>query len=282
MPRQLRKALWNLRRFGFTPDTLPRRLSGSGPRIVSVSVPKAGTHLLERALCLDKRVWRKLIRTVHEQNVEQYGGLPRLMQRLRPGELIVAHLPYSQERIDCIRDAGVRCLFMLRDPRAVVCSQAHYVATSPEHHFHELFVSRGELRERIRLAIHGDAEAGYPSIRKRHEDFAGWLTASDLVVRFEDLIGEAGGGSAVRQAELLGEIYAAVGLSMSADEIERVRTQLFSSASPTFRKGSVGEWRQHFDEELTAEFAEVAGDIMTTYGYATDLDATDEERQKRA
>ena len=40
---------WTLERFGFTPAKLARRAApGKGPKVFCVSVPKAGTHLLER------------------------------------------------------------------------------------------------------------------------------------------------------------------------------------------------------------------------------------------
>ena len=41
----------------------------------------------------------------------------------------------------------------------------------------------------------------------------------------------------------------------------------FSSASPTFRKGQIGGWRQAFDPELEALFEREAGRWMEVYGY---------------
>ena len=62
------------RRFGLRPIDIPQRLNPSGPRIHLVSVPKAGTHLLERVLCLYPGVFRRLIPSLNRWNVSRYGG----------------------------------------------------------------------------------------------------------------------------------------------------------------------------------------------------------------
>ena len=58
-------------------------------------------------------------------------------------------------------------------------------------------------------------------------------------------------------------------LGLEADDARVGATcrQLFSSDSPTFRKGAIGQWRDQFDDELEALFARSVGDRMQTYGY---------------
>jgi len=48
---------WTFRRFGLSPRKLVARIGNrTEPPILCVSLPKAGTHLLERALCLHPRL----------------------------------------------------------------------------------------------------------------------------------------------------------------------------------------------------------------------------------
>jgi uncharacterized protein with von Willebrand factor type A (vWA) domain len=39
--------------------------------------------------------------------------------------------------------------------------------------------------------------------------------------------------------------------------VERIRGQLFSDRSPTFRRGQIGAWREQLDEELLESFERI-------------------------
>src|SRR5207237_5238920 len=87
---------WTLRRFGLTPGKLVRRASDrDAPRVFCVSIPKAGTHLLERALCLHPRLYRKLLPTVADDNIGRWCGFDNLLRRIRPGEVVASHLRFA-------------------------------------------------------------------------------------------------------------------------------------------------------------------------------------------
>src|SRR3954468_24326538 len=89
---------WTLQRFGLSPTKAPRRvLNRTEPRVFVDSVPKSGTHLLERALCLHPRLYRALVPTLHEANMRDRGGFEAIVGRLRPGQILVAHLDYQPE-----------------------------------------------------------------------------------------------------------------------------------------------------------------------------------------
>jgi sulfotransferase 6B1 len=100
--------------------------------------------------------------------------------------------------------------------------------------------------------------------------YAGWLRSNALVVRFEDLVGAGGGGDADRQAETVRAIYRHIGMSIEDAFVARICRRLFSSESPTFRKGSIGQWRDLFDDDLEELFERTAGDMMRAYGYGGD------------
>jgi len=51
MKEYLRRFAWDLERFGLTPGKLVAHvINRTEPRVVVISVPKAGTHLVERIL----------------------------------------------------------------------------------------------------------------------------------------------------------------------------------------------------------------------------------------
>ena len=190
----LARQLWTAQRFGLTPRKLAGRAARAGvPRVLVVSLPKAGTHLVERAVCLHPRLYRQFRRTLNPENVGPE-GLDGVLRTLRPGQVAVAHLPFDPAYASLLE--GVRTLFVVRDPRDMAVSLAHYIEGRGDHPLHFAYGERPDERSRIELAILGDAEARppAPSLESLLAGFAGWLESGALVVRFEDLIGARGGG----------------------------------------------------------------------------------------
>src|SRR4051812_34990244 len=154
---------WTFERFGLTPSKLARRATDrSAPRVFCVSIPKAGTHLLERALCLHPRMYRKLLPTVSDENIGKVGGFGKLLHRIRAGEVVASHLRFAPPYPQQLERSGVAGVFLVRDPHDIVVSQVHYVSKRANHRLHDAFAER-DAREKLRLAITGDHDRGAPS-----------------------------------------------------------------------------------------------------------------------
>lgn len=258
---------WTLERFGLTPRKLRYRVANSGaPRVFTVSVPKAGTHLLERALCLHPRLHRKLLPTVSEGNIGRFNGLDGLLAKLRPGQVVASHLRFKPGYPAILDSQGARGIFLIRDPHDIVVSQVHYVSKRADHRHHDVFAKLPDMKARLRVAIAGDPEQHVSSIGERLDFFAGWLDTC-LVVRFEDLVGPKGGGDLDRQMAAVASLYDALSMDPDDDTVASICDRLFSSDSPTFRQGAIGGWRDFFDPALEALFDETVGDRILAYGY---------------
>jgi sulfotransferase 6B1 len=267
--RAIPRNAWTLERFGLTPSKLSRRITNSGaPSVLCVSIPKAGTHLLERALCLHPRLYRKLLPTRSNSSLKRWGGLDGLLAKVRPGQVLASHLRFDPAFLEVLDRRHVPVIFLVRDPRDLVISQVNYVARRSDHRFGPLFAQRAGFHERLELAIAGDPEHRLRSVGQRLEVYADWLRSNALVVRFEDLVGPGGGGDADRQAETVRAIYRHIQLPIDDAFVTKVSGRLFSSESPTFRKGTIGQWRTVFDDELKELFEHTAGHMMSAYGYA--------------
>lgn len=265
----LRRRWWDIDRFGFSPTKLRYRLSDRHqPAIVCISLPKAGTHLLERALCLHGQLYRKLIRTINDRNLGRSGGLAKLLDELGAGEVLITHLSHQPERVAELCKRAVTGIFMIRDPRDIAVSQVSFIAGRPGHPHHKALVKKPDFADRLRLVITGDAASGLPSIGARLESFAGWLEDATVVVRFEDLVGPGGGGGIDDQVTTISRLYHLVGLPTIESEVRAIACKVFSDASPTFRRGAIGGWRDRFSPEMSELFQTVAGDQLTRYGYA--------------
>jgi len=263
MRSALAKRWWTAERFGLTPRKLAGRAARAGlPRVLVVSLPKAGTHLVERAVCLHPRLYRRFLPTLNPENVGR-DGLAGAVRMLRPGQVLVSHLPFDPSYPELLED--VKTLFAIRDARDIAVSLAHYIGGRRDHPLHFAYTGRPDARSRIELAILGDADARppAPSLESLLAGFAGWLESGALVVRFEELIGSRGGGDDHLQEQTIRSIYDHLGMQAPA----RLSERLFSSASPTFRRGRIGEWRESFDPDLEALFEREAGGWMDVYGY---------------
>lgn len=237
------------------------------PKVLCVSLPKAGTHLLERALCLHPRLYRKFIPTLSETTLNRWDDFDDLLGSIRPGQVVLSHLGFEPAYRRWLTERQVKCVFLIREPRDIVVSQSFYIAGKRKHPLHRLFADQPGLKERLKIAIQGDAAHGLESVGQRLAQFAGWLEASDLVIRFEDLVGPANIRDNGLQRATLRSLYHAIGLSPEEKFFDGLTEQLVSSVSPTFRTGKTGQWRAHFDAELEELFLRVAGSQLARYGY---------------
>lgn len=231
------------------------------PRVFINSVPKSGTHLVERALQLmhvstqpplflssADSSW--FAPAGDEPSVPVGIGMPmpastaRLRARLShlpEGQVITGHVPWSAAMADLLQDLGYRMLLATRDPRDIAVSLAHHIATQPAHRLHTRFAAMTP-EERITAAICGTD--GLQSLHARLAAVRPWTQHPIVLpVRFEDLVGARGGGDDAAQLRAIQSISSHLGISPT--DLSLVALNLFGH-SPTFRKGLIGQWRTAF------------------------------------
>ena len=103
-----------------------------------------------------------------------------------------------------------------------------------------------------------------------------WLLASPhaLSVRYEDLVGPLGGGSADRQHATVTRVLEHLGVSASVPAL----CDGLYGGTKTFSVGRVDDWRDHFDDHALQRFEELFGDILDAYGYERVAETTDERK----
>ena len=242
-------------------------------RIIANSLPKAGTHLLVRFLQLAgyeyvrKGLTGALIRSTQRNPIKRYltsrkrctsndSGcyqidLDNLGNRIKKKYLdsfinsipensfIPAHLPYSEE-LDCYLSAQrLKVIYIIRDPRDVLLSYYNHQHRDPRYPFHDVFrtlpfeqcyqyILRGMKKGNITLA----------SIKSRVENSIGWFTSDNVIgIRFEDLVGEKGGGTRANQINAIQKILSYLEIGSTNSGVERIADHLFYSKARTFFKG---------------------------------------------
>jgi hypothetical protein len=263
-------------------------------RIVANSIPKSGTNLLARLLTLlgfeqtsemgirSRLVAgpfspaRKLLRARSKEKVTigvaspqriDRRWLERRLSRVADGCFVTAHCVYSPELASLLAGERMRVVCILRDPRDVAVSQMHHIKQRKQHFAHEAFLKLPSDHERLLHSIRGGELGGrrLQSLDERYRQFLGWQDDDNaMVVKFEDLVGPRGGGSAEAQQLAVAGVASHLGVEEATMGV--VEENLFG-VGRTFRKGQIGGWREVFSAEHERAAREIAGPLLVKLGY---------------
>jgi len=165
--------------------------------------------------------------------------------------------------------------FIYRDPRDLLVSQVYYATEIyTDHALHEFYNRLPNMDERLKAVIQGiyeDEKANRPGIADQYARFIAWLNFPGILpVRFEDLI-----QNRAQTISVMLDHLEQAGYQIPLDRqvaIEKVARSIDPKRSPTFRKGVVGDWRNHFTDEHKRLFKESAGDLLIQLGYEQNND----------
>jgi hypothetical protein len=210
------------------------------------------------------------------------GGIPiyserlrRFMRRCPNGMFVSCHAAFHDDLLEIVRDLNFRHILVVRDPRDIVLSYTFFVIKErwTRHHYYYTKVLKTKA-ERLMATILGFPGDGGIKIRPLAsigvalQGYLRWISDKNLLVcRYEDLVGEAGGGTWERQLLAIRNISEFINRPLSDEATESIIKKMYSSKSLTFRKGMIGDWQNHFTDELKAVFKNVASDILIELGY---------------
>ncbi len=272
MSSKVGKILWDLERFGLPPsDKFRVRLhppKGAHP-VFAISMPKSGTHLIERALCLHPWFYRKLTGTVNQAKVNS-NGLAKYIRGAKGGQFLVAHVHHSPEVAKIVKDEGLKLLIQVRDPRDALLSGIKFNLKRKRGEFAKQLAQMSSFEEQCRAFFHGTGARGFVPLKERYEKYRPWLKEEIVIVRFEDLVGKQGGGSRDAQLDLLQRMFEHLEAPWTDKLLAHVADGVFSDKSPTFSKGMIGTWKEKLPESMKDEFKQHAQEWLVEFGYETD------------
>jgi hypothetical protein len=267
-----------------------RRLSLNGiPVLFANSFPKSGTHLLTQILegfRLVGPVVNSGLPAVVTFNGETGARIPvwqivRQLDQFSGGDTGYGHLHAEPEIVAFLSGERFASIFLLRDPRDVVVSHAHYLSSMAASHIHHKYFAQelSSMDERIRTSITGRGYAdspeerqqfALPDISQRFRPYIDWLNVPGiLVLHFEDLIRNIDRST---QQILNHSLQRGFQLHCSHEvALSRIIQSLNPERSPTFRKGSSGEWKNVFSHKNKELFKTIGGDLLIDLGYEKDL-----------
>jgi hypothetical protein len=282
MARGLRRLRWRLRRVWARAHFGGERMARS-PLLFANSFPKSGTHLLIQVLEAFPRIGPGVIQgmgpvlTFERETGRKRSGqeIARELEPLGPGDIGFGHVIATTETLAILCRSQVAHFFLYRDPRDVVVSHAFYVTDKADDHVHHAYYTDAlsSAEDRIETSILGRPGSGldFPDIGERFALYRGWLECPWVCrLRYEDFITD--------RAETLRSILAYAqerGFTLHKEiepAVKILAEAIDPQRSPTFRRGKIGGWKDHFNDRHKGLFKEVAGDLLIQLGYEQDKD----------
>jgi hypothetical protein len=212
---------------------------------------------------------------VENPNIGEHAQYERLSMCM-PGQYYKSHSVYQQVFANFINMCGYGAIFMYRDLRDCAVSWAHHAMnpdTTTHHPAKQYFRLIGSFEEALLNVIEGVGPL--PGIVEHWADFAPWLDQDWILpIRYEDMRTEPEETAEKivlymidRTSEIREEEFQ---ISAKASELfkEMADATRNREASPTFRKGVVGGWKEEFtDEAMDAFIAHGGNEWLEELGY---------------
>lgn len=218
-------------------------------KVLIVSLPKSGTHLVENILYSIPSYYLRQIRTMLCTDSILKSDLKKI-ERLKKGEFLLSHIAPLPEILEAVNKWDIKVLFVTRDPRSVVVSHAKYVTEfNSTHPAHNYFKNLPNYHDRYNAAIDGVINVVEP-LNIVMDRMSGWLQCKNsLHIKFEDLIGTKGGGDNTIQYLTIKKIFAHINFQTDDIFIQKLCQSLFGKKNLTYRAGQINEWKDELNQE---------------------------------
>lgn len=228
-------------------------LNCDATKILITSVPKCGTHLADKCVgLLTKKNNSNLLVTFVQEN--------QLIKFDESKEYLVSHVSCYALAKSNIKSQKYKCIFIYRDPRDQITSDIFWDIRNETKNKMAL---ETPFNERLKLKIE--------CVSKLYNKFTPWVKESFCyAMKFEDLVGQKGGGNNIAQRKVVIQICKYLGLKYDRKLIDNCIDHLFGGTH-TFREGKIGGWKKYFLPEHITLFKEHAGQLLIDLGYEKDL-----------
>jgi hypothetical protein len=191
---------------------------------------------------------------------------------------------YCDEILDVLGEFNCKTLFIYRDLRDIAVSHARWVTKEKRIFLHDFYSQYSSFDQQLMSSIKGiplgspfGSNVSQPDIGTDFSRWKGWISDENTcAVKFEDLVGERGGGSEEKRLYMIDKILAYLEINFPWQQIKDkfASTVMNPEESHTYKKGgkgSIGGWKSLFKEHHKVAFKEVAGSTLIELGYEDSL-----------
>ncbi len=243
--------------------------------ILASSIPKCGSHLLYKCLYLitgrlnSACIPEDMYKLNREKTFAAFHGLP------------------NKRAIEVLKSFNAKVILIIRDPRDQIVSGANYFSK----YFNEF--KKMTVDQKIRELTHnscfwtGRFMRDMPhngSINVLYRKMLEWREYPFVyIVKFEDLVGEKGGGSRVASVTEVINIANHINCTITVSRAEVIADMIFGTiaepAKPeslilnySFKAGKIGQWQNVFSDQQKKLFKTVVGQLLVDLHYEQDFD----------
>ena len=235
--------------------------------VVEISVPKCGTNLLSTLLT-------RLLECKKTPNNSTISSnyINKAKHHLhKHNTFLLTHDGYTKQKDLLLVSHDARAIMIMRDPRDQLVSAAYYMKKNPQikkfAKYHDM-----SIEDIIHDLIEGNTpNPSITNIKMYYDRFLPWLDHSNVyITTFEKLVGPQGGGTIQEQLTEIMNIANHIGISISEEKAKKIANHIFGKGG-TFRKGQIGDWKNHFTQEHKERFKKIAGQLLIDLGYEKDF-----------
>lgn len=232
------------------------------------TIPRCGTHYLERIVSLltDKQIYDKDL----SENALKVESKTKIIRSFKP---------YDDSLIFFLKKSHFKIITIHRDPRDALVS----------HLFH-LHKYKGQKRDFFTVSENFDnlsfddqltalitGSNGTQSYLNFYKKRILWSQHSYcLSLKFEDLIGNEGGGSDSIKEEMVMKIASYINMPITDEKLEYVLNEMYKKRPDiqqgvsTYVSSSIGNWKTFFNKEHKKLFKKHCGKLLIFLGYEKD------------
>lgn len=250
-----------------------------------ITIEKSGTHLIKPLI---KYMTNKNFEySPNEINYSPQEYIQNLKEYWKNDTIYLGHHPKAdKEYVSTFKKNKIKVLFLIRDFRDQFISLWHWwkkyndEAYIPVQHLqtHDQWIEI--LTNRMQFF---NAPINQPIFFYSDRIFTRlpWIDIAIedpnfcCLIKYENLIGPKGGGSIDSQIREVLKIAKHIGHKCTVRKAhllaEIINNKIFGD-SPTYRQGSIGDWKRLFNEDLKQIFKELLGERLIQAGYEKDND----------
>lgn len=236
--------------------------------VITNSLSKSGTYLLLQVTGAfpHTRYLGRIIASTPSVSlkVRKPHEVSRRVMRTLPSETSGAHMFYSREVEQALTSINAVHIFIYRDLRVVIVSDAIYLEKMKRwRRMHKHLI---DFDSQLKLAVDGLDER-FPDANSRLLPHAEWLSSPNTVaIRYEDLAGPSQNKTIARIVEAwrtksIVKKDADIGLTKLIGAIDETR-------SHTFRAEGTGKWRMKMNEADAKVFSERLRPSIEAFGFS--------------
>ena len=203
------------------------------------------------------------------------GVVANLLSKVQNDEYIIGHMPYSEEGGYVVGKFISKTITIIRDPRDMVLSMLSHIGERPAHMSHNyLFNVLSTDSKRLEAIVCGynNQHGNLTGILNMYNSMLKWKDLDhNITLKFEDLVGEKGGGQNKVQFDTINRMIKHLDLVNAVDDNDIVSIGLNSfGKTSTFRKGVIGKWNSAFNSKDKDMVKKSLGGLLVRLGYELD------------